>query len=159
MGTADNGIALYCLGWVRSGVFHVEQKNDKRTGGGFIANGCGWPKLYERQKKSITQRARRSEKVTKVRQYLISVQTGISQRGGEPEHPADERMRPQDVEGTGDNFQHAGAGKAVFTKEGKRRPEHALADGAGDVLGLNVGQGFQPWVPATQICALKVAPE
>jgi hypothetical protein len=42
---------------------------------------------------------------------------------------------------TGDNIQHAGAGKAVFTKEGKRRFEHALADGAGDVLGLNVGQG------------------
>ena len=43
--------------------------------------------------------------------------------------------------GTGDNIQHAGAGKAVFTEEGKRRLEHTLADSAGDVLGLIAGQG------------------
>ena len=41
--------------------------------------------------------------------------------------------------GTGDNIQHAGAGKAVFTEEGKRRLEHALPDGAGDGPGLTVG--------------------
>ena len=32
------------------------------------------------------------------------------------------------------------AGKTVFTEEAKRRLEHALADGAGDVLGLTAGQ-------------------
>jgi hypothetical protein len=40
----------------------------------------------------------------------------------------------------GDDIQHAGAGKAVFTKEGKCRFEHALTDGARDVLGFTVGQ-------------------
>jgi hypothetical protein len=33
-------------------------------------------------------------------------------------------------------------GKAVLTEEGKSRLEYALADGAGDVLGLTVGQGW-----------------
>jgi hypothetical protein len=32
-------------------------------------------------------------------------------------------------------------GKAAFTKQGKRRLEYALADGAGVMLGLTVGQG------------------
>ena len=43
--------------------------------------------------------------------------------------------------GPSDNLQHAGAGKALFTKQGKRRVEYALADGAGVLLGLTVGPG------------------